>query len=245
VWLRPQSVRRERRQLGPDEITAAALAIADAEGPDAVSMRRVAARLNSGTMTLYSYVQSKEELLDLMLDAVMAEIVIPGELPDDWRDALREIARRSRAAYLRHPWLVALAGSRPRVGPNAIRHVEQSLAAVAALGLDNAGILGVIAAVDDYAIGHVYREISLEQATGARHGDTQQWREAYGPYIERMLEQGGFPHLERIYRSDFKEMATDPGRFDRGLDWLLAGIAASIEPPAKRRVRRRRDAPPG
>ncbi|HYX85215.1 MAG TPA: TetR/AcrR family transcriptional regulator [Gaiellales bacterium] len=227
IWLRPEPARRRaRRQIDVEDITRTALSIADAQGPDAVSMRNVAAALNVGTMTLYSYVQSKDDLLDLMQDAVMAELVVPGELPHDWRAAMREIAVRSHAAFLRHPWLATSAGRRPSVGPNAMRHIEQSLAAVAGMGLDDGGMLAVIAAVDDYVIGHAFRRVTFEASR----------REFYAPYIERMLAKREFPNLERLYRGGFGNRMTDPERFERGLDWLLEGIAAELT--RRRRGRR-------
>jgi AcrR family transcriptional regulator len=93
------SVRMERA-----EIVSAAVRIADADGVDAVSMRRLADELGVATMTPYTHVASKDELLDLMRDAVAAEMLLPEPLPEDWRAALRAIADRTRAAYEAHPW---------------------------------------------------------------------------------------------------------------------------------------------
>ena len=100
-------------------------------------MRRVAQRLGAGTMTLYHYVRNKDELIALMSDAVMAEVVVPeGELSDDWRAALTQIANRSHAAFSAHHWVFQRMGDDGVPGPNGMRHFEQSLQAVAALGLD-------------------------------------------------------------------------------------------------------------
>src|ERR1700676_4078082 len=104
VWARPEPGGRSPR-LRRDQIASAALAIADAEGFAAVSMRRVAAELGSGTMSLYRYIDAKGELAALMADALGAGLLGPGgELPADWRAALATMAGRTRAAYLRHPW---------------------------------------------------------------------------------------------------------------------------------------------
>ena len=95
MWARPQPPRRQPRYTR-EEIAATALRIADAEGIDAVSMRRVAAELGAGTMTLYHYVRTKDDLLALVSDAVVGENIVPAhELPDDWREALSAIARRT------------------------------------------------------------------------------------------------------------------------------------------------------
>src|SRR5580658_10725345 len=104
IWTRPEPAGRKPR-LRREQIAATALAIADAEGFAAVSMRRVAAELGSGTMSLYRYISTKSELAALIDDALMAETVVPDEeLPGDWRSALTMVAYRTRDVYLRHPW---------------------------------------------------------------------------------------------------------------------------------------------
>src|SRR5262249_22635960 len=104
IWARPEPGAR-RARLTREQIATVALALADAEGVEALSMRRVAAELGVGTMTLYYYVETKDELLALMNDSMMGEILVPDdELPTEWRPALEAIAQRSRAAFRRHPW---------------------------------------------------------------------------------------------------------------------------------------------
>ena len=98
--------------LDRGSIIAAAIALADEGGLAAVSVRKVAARLNAGPMRLYGYISTKDQLFDLMVDEVYAEIV-PGERPGDWREALRGLAHRTRQAALRHEWLADLLGGRP------------------------------------------------------------------------------------------------------------------------------------
>jgi len=87
-------------------------------------MRRIATELDAGTMTLYHYVRTKDELLSLVLDSVMGELVIPDEegLPSDWRDALTKIAERTRTALERHPWILDITDD-PPIGPNSTPRV--------------------------------------------------------------------------------------------------------------------------
>lgn len=124
-WNRP-----ERAAKGPSpsrtraEITSAAVAIADAEGIEALSMRRVAKELGTGTASLHRYLASKDDLLDLMLDAVAAEGGGPPAPSGDWRSDLRGLAHRSQAAFPRHPWMTSLAAGRPSLGPNIPRSIE-------------------------------------------------------------------------------------------------------------------------
>src|SRR5215510_6805767 len=107
IWARPEPGTRRPRYTR-DKIATAAVAIADADGFEAVAIRRVAAELGGSPMSLYHYIAGKEDLVALMDDALMAETVVPGdELPTDWRQALATIARRTRAVFLRHPWALA------------------------------------------------------------------------------------------------------------------------------------------
>ncbi|MBI5088390.1 MAG: TetR family transcriptional regulator [Actinobacteria bacterium] len=124
VWTRAEPGARKTR-FNRDEIAAAAIRIADAEGFDAVSMRRIAAELGAGTMTLYHYVRTKDELLTLVVDAVLGEVVVPDDqpLPDDWRQALTVLAHRSRAAVTAHPWMLDIHDD-PPIGPNSARHFD-------------------------------------------------------------------------------------------------------------------------
>src|SRR5262245_1749265 len=115
VWDRPEPPARPV-PLDRKRIVAAAVALADEGGLEAVSLRKVAGRLGAGPMRLYGYISTKEELFDLMVDEVHAE-VLPAAQPGDWREALGGLAHRTRQAALRHEWLADLLGGRPAPGP--------------------------------------------------------------------------------------------------------------------------------
>jgi AcrR family transcriptional regulator len=221
VWAREPRSGRARPALTPDDLVRAALEIADAEGFEAVSMRNVARSLGVGAMTLYSYVASKDELLDLVFDELMGELLLPEPMPDDWREALGTIARRTRDVWLRHPWIASSIAERSGFGPNALRHVEQSLAAIDGLGVAGADALAVLAAVDDYALGHTMRRVL--QVAGRREED----RAAMEAYWADVIASGEFPQLAKIAEGAW-ELDHDE-RFERGLAWLLDGIAARYE----------------
>src|SRR5580693_10250997 len=108
--------------LSREKIATVALAIADQEGFEAVSMRRVAQELKVGTMSLYYYVKTKDDLVAVMDDALMGEALLPS-LPKNWKRAITEIATRTRDLYLRHPWTLSAMLSAPP-GINAMRHIE-------------------------------------------------------------------------------------------------------------------------
>jgi AcrR family transcriptional regulator len=231
------------------DIADAAIAVADAEGIDAVSMRRVAAELDLGTMTLYHYVRGKDELLDLMTDGILGgQLVEESELQKGWRAGLRAIAHATRRNFERHPWMIGAMRPRPRAipGPNALRHFDQSVAAVADTGADLQTRMEIIALVDDYVFGFTLRAVvaGLEVREGAEEPG---WMDAVFDYMRRELETGAYPNVQHIVEAnraaggsdeDLSMMAIDPGRFARGLERLLDGIEVELArkgKPAKRR----------
>jgi AcrR family transcriptional regulator len=227
IWAREQPRGRgHAAALSRDQIADTALAIADAEGIDAVSIRRIARELRSGAMSLYHYFDSRDELLELMADKIAAEMVVPGGLPDDWRAALKAIAARSRAAFSRHPWLHTALHERMRVTPNLMRHIEQSAQAVQPLaeaGHDPALLSTLVAAVDDYTVGYAIREGNSVQPEERARGIAEAFEE---PYIQYLLDSGEFPLLGRFVAEGGELPKLD--RFDEGLDWLLDGFAARL-----------------
>lgn len=238
IWLRQEpGARRPARSRA--QIAAAAIAIADEEGLEAVSMRRVAQALDAGTMTLYHYVRNKDELLALMHDAVMADVLVPaGELPVDWRGALTTIARRSREAFRRHPWTLEGFGE-TGVGPNAMRHFEQSLAAVENTKLETAQRLELISLVDDYVIGYSLRErIDCDGEEG------RAWMQGAFEFFQSQLGGEEFPHIRALLGEDAQEGTrrvldvVSADRFEKGLAQLLDGVEAGMPGSRRRRPAR-------
>lgn len=229
IWTRPEPGARKPR-WSRDRIAQAAIRIADTEGFDAVSMRRVAAELGAGTMTLYHYVRTKADLVALMDDALIGELLVPeGELPTAWRPAIELIARRSRAAFSRHPWaLVALLGALP--GPNALRHADQSLAALRSAPLSDAARLELVGLVDDYVFGHVLR---AQEASGSAELPAAV-TEAVTDFTMGEIARGHLPELARLVTSgaELRERRALGGeeRFERGLGMLLDGATATMIP---------------
>jgi AcrR family transcriptional regulator len=227
IWARPEPRGRgPAATLSLDQIAETALAIADAEGLEAVSIRRIARELRSGAMSLYHYFDSRDELLELMADRIAAEMLVPGDLSSDWRTALTAIAKQSRQAFSRHPWLHAALHERLRVTPNLMRHIEQSAQAVAGLaeqGVDPALLTTIVAAVDDYTIGYSIREgVSVAPAERAR-GIEDALRD---PHLRPLLDSGEFPLLSSALEGGLELPGGD--RFEQGLDWLLDGFAAQL-----------------
>jgi AcrR family transcriptional regulator len=230
VWTRPGPRTRQPRH-SREEIAAVAIEIADAEGFAAVSMRRLASELGAGTMTLYHYVRTKDELLTLLTDAVMGEVVVPDDspFPANWRDALKLIAHRTRKALARHPWIFDITDD-PPIGPNSVRHFDQTLAAVASLDLPLVEKFDIVAAVDEYVFGYSMQERTHLQPEAGPH-DAEMIR-----YVKSLLTTGEYPQLEAIAQEHGLETAwakiaenlRDPKRFERNLDRLLDGIEAGF-----------------
>ena len=223
IWARPEPRGRGARPaLSRKQIVDVAIQIADQEGLEAVSMRRLARELSSGAMSIYHYFQSREELLDLMGDTVGAEMLVP-DLPDDWREALRAIAHHGRAAFLKHPWLLLTLQDRPRVSPNLLRHIEQSAQAISSLGQAGAGI---VFAIDDYMIGFTLRELAAGAQEDRAKGIGSRFREeSQEPYVRYLLESGEFPMLSQFIALDGEPPQNS---FDDGLDWMLDGFAKRL-----------------
>ena len=230
VWFRQEPASRKAAHTRAD-IARAALEIADTEGFDAVSMRRVAQRLGAGTMTLYHYVRNKDELVTLMSDQVMADIVVPeGELSDHWRTALGQIGNRTRDAFAAHHWIFERMGD-ASPGPNGMRHFEQSLQAVAGLNLDREQTFEVIGQVDDYVFGYSLREVH------EREEQVHGWSPEVVDFFKRELATGAYPLISEFFGDGFEaafeeamQFMSDTSRFDRGLARLLDGIEAEFAP---------------
>ena len=233
-----------RAGLSREQIGQAAVEIADAEGFEAVSMRRVARELGAGTMTLYHYVRNKDELLALMWNEVMSDLILPDrQLSGSWQQVLARIARASREAFKAHPWVFEALGQPAQSGPNALRHFEQSMAAVSELPVPARERLELIGLVDDYVFGFTIRE--LVQEAWEAEGDPDMSESGLG-FFEAEFATGQYPHASTLFRGDMRSsmeklMESFSGekaatrRFERGLKLLLDGFEQRLKKKAGRR----------
>jgi AcrR family transcriptional regulator len=225
---------RHRSSLSQAEIVDAAIAVADAEGAAAISMRRIAQVLQAGTMSLYWHVENKEHLLDLMLDTVLGETEVP-DAGGDWRAALRAIAFSERALLHRHRWVMDFIGGRPPLGPHVIANLEWSLTALDSLQLDTATAMNVLMTVNTYVMGAVLREmreLRAQRDLEASGLDARQIEIGVAEWAKRLRADGRFGHFLRIIEDDVDPDAADTRdeRFAFGLDCVLDGIAARVQP---------------
>jgi AcrR family transcriptional regulator len=217
------------RGLSRQQIVRAAITIADREGLDALTMRRVAQRLRAGTMSLYWHVRSKDELIELMRDQVAGEHTL--QPSGDWRSDLATFARDTRAMFLRHPWLAAVAFGTPPLGPNSLRQDELTMAAMNNLGVDlqTQGAIG--ATVYFFVIGFVQRELAQEQVQQRTGVTREEWLAQVAPYIQQQLATGRYPNLQRAYTSGGEQ--DNDVAFEFILNFILDAVAAQL--PKQRR----------
>ena len=174
------------------------------EGFQTVSMRRVAQELNVGTMSLYYYVRTKDDLISVMDDALMSEAVLP-EVPKNWKRAITEIATRTHSIFSRHPWALISMRSAPP-GLNAMRHMEQCLEALAETSMTAKEKLTLLAIVDDFVFGHALREAASERAVDME-------------FAAEQIAKGNFPRIAEVFSNGRIEIGKD--RFEEGLRLLL------------------------
>jgi AcrR family transcriptional regulator len=219
LWTHVDRTRRgQQSPLSRDEIVRAAIEIADAEGADAISMRRIAQKLHAGAMSLYWHVSSKKELLTLVIDEVFGEIDLPARPTGNWRADLRLTATETRRVYLRHPWAVSLLSAQTPDSPNLFRNAEFSIAALDHLGLDAQTSISIFWAVHVFVEGSLGHELVMTEDA---------WHQEFEPVFAQIAATGRYPHLAQMFQ-ELRNIDT-ARQFEFGLDSLLDGIAARIE----------------
>jgi AcrR family transcriptional regulator len=229
IWARPErGARGPRPAHSRDDVAAAGVRVADADGLDAVTMRRVAAELGTGTTSLYRYVSKKEDLLDLMADAVLGEDD-PPPCTGDWRSDLAALAHRMRDRLLRHPWLATLSALRPSLGPNGLRWLEFTLATVDGHGLTPDEMIIATGTVTTFVLGSVVTELAEHHTASS----LSQWRAAQGAYGDSIISSGRYPVLVRIMIEASLPHLDNPAEkgFAEGLSRILDGLAPRLERP--------------
>ena len=201
-----------RGVLTPEAIIDAAIRIADAEGLDALSIRRVGAELNARAMSLYHHFDSKADLLGAMANEVVAEVLLEGPVPADWREALSKIARRLYATLVGHPWLVFVLPKRPRFGPNEAKQAEQLALAMASVDLEPAEVWTLVGTVNDYVLGH-----SLRAALAPKGVD-----------LEEPIRGRDLVDQELAALPDWLRTRASLERFESGLKIVLNGVERDI-----------------
>lgn len=228
VWTR---TRRQREQLSREHIVAEAVALLDTEGLEALTMRRLGARLDAGATSLYRHVANRDELIELVVDEVYGEIEVPDVTdPADWRAAATTCAHSVRSAILRHPWMASLLGEvgLAYLGPNVMRMSERMLALLEAAGFALADANRGISTLVAYVVGVSISEGAYLSML-ARSGQSEQdWVRQLRPAAEQAAAP--YPRV-RDQLADFVELDPKQSRdetFAWGLDRVLDGLAATL-----------------
>ncbi|MFE4361079.1 TetR/AcrR family transcriptional regulator [Kitasatospora sp. NPDC056800] len=214
-----------RTTLTPQRIAEAAVAVADAEGLDAVTMRRLAAKLGVAPMAAYRYVSGKDELIELMVDFVYGRLPLDAAPAEDWRETMRALALHLRAMHLAHPWTVR-AATPFSLSPNQLAVPEHAFAALAEHGLDADTTMAVFRTVTGYVHGSVATEVTLNTLRRERGwSDGDQTRAGLAPRMTWLMGTGRYPNYQRYLHAATRK--DDPDwQFETGLDCVLDGIAA-------------------
>lgn len=230
----PERTTQREPELSRERVVRAAIALADAEGGPALSMRRVATDLGVATMSLYRHVPSKDELLLHMVDTVFADSPFPGHRPAGWRASAEFAARLMWSVFRAHPWAAEqLSMTRPQLLPHLLSYTEWTVGPLAALGLPNDVVLSFHLTL----FGHVrsaamslHAESQAVQETGLT---ADEWLDTQEGDLHALLASGDYPAFARIVRQDFDY---DANRlFEFGLARLLDGFEVLLRRRARSR----------
>lgn len=215
---------KDRNTLSRERVVQAAIAIADAHGIGALTMRQLGTALGVEAMSLYHHVASKDDVLDGMADAIMEEIGVPQGA--DWKEAMRTRARSAREVFSRHPWAVGLVDTRRSPGPGTLGHADAVIGTLREAGFSLVLTLHAHILLDSYIYGFALQETSLPVATD----------EESDAFAEEMLEAMGqaYPHLAELTRVRVLNPEYRFGmEFEFGLDLILDRLdemhAAEVE----------------
>lgn len=223
--------RGPKPKLTVPAVVEAAIGIADANGLATVSMRRVAEELGVGAMSLYTYVPSKSELIDLMIDKVYAELLEP-DREGGWRVRVEQVARAHWELFHRHPWLVEISGFLPVIGPNACAKYERDLRTVDGIGLTDLEMDAVISVLLAHVEGLARRAFEGEAIQRRTGQSAAEWWYARAPILEEVVPAGAFPVGGRVGAATGEAFnaASDPAyHFEFGLARLLDGVQVLID----------------
>ncbi|WP_084073451.1 TetR/AcrR family transcriptional regulator [Demequina sp. NBRC 110052] len=212
-----------RAKLSKERIVDAAMELADRHGVEALTIRALAAELGSKPMTLYTHVDGKETLLDLMVERVFSEIDLPPE-GLEWREAIRTRCRSARVVLVRHPWAVPLLESRRSPGPELLRHHEAMLATLERGGLSLPLMAHGYAILDSFVYGFAIEEANLPDLGGDGLSEA-------AADIAQAFMTGEYPQLTRLAMEHVAQPDYSFGAsFDVGLDMILAGLEDAVAP---------------
>ena len=207
---------RPRASLSPEQVASAALELLDREGLDALSMRRLAGELGVGTMTLYGYFRSKDELLDAVVDAAVAERE-PFSSDGTWQEQIRRLMQGSRRNLSRHPGLVKVRADRPVLRPEALRFAETGMTILRRAGFDRTDAARAFRLLFTYVFGYV--SFSPDERADQARRDARAATAALPP--------DEYPSVHEA-SAELAEAMAGHETFDFGLDCIIDGLEARL-----------------
>jgi AcrR family transcriptional regulator len=231
AWgLRADPSRGPKRGLSLDQVVSAGIAAAQADGLAALSMGRIATELGVATMTLYRYVASKDELLELMVDAALGRPPRP-QAEDDWRAGLTRWAKGVRAAYTKNPWALRVPITGPPLGPNNVRWLEVALRSLSGAPLAEEDKISIVLLLSGFVRNEVTltTDVATAVATATTGGAVPV---GYGAALRTLTDAVHFPAVHAVIVSgafDDDDGGDLSQEFDFGLSCILDGVAALID----------------
>jgi AcrR family transcriptional regulator len=234
LWRDPVAISRHgpRQGLSVDSVVDAATELADAEGLDAVTMRRVAQVLGVVPMTLYTYVPGKAELLDLMLDAAYAVMPRTDTSGQPWRQRLTAIAAENMALFESHPWAATISTIRPSLGPGQMAKYEHELSAFDSLGLDDITVDDSLTYLLSFIQACARAASDAREMQLASDMSDRRWWAANAPLLARVFDENAYPTAARVGAAAGAAhgSAYSPGHaYHFGLQRVLDGLAGLID----------------
>jgi AcrR family transcriptional regulator len=227
VRTRPE----ERTALSRERVLRAAVAVADAGGLAALTIRSLAQELGVKAMTVYHYVANKDDILDGIVDIVFSEIELP-EPGGEWRPELRRRSVSARRVLGRHPWAIALLQSRTRPGPATLRHLDANIGTLRRAGFSVEMTAHAYALLDSYVYGFALSESALPV------NGPEEVPDVAGSMM-KLVSPEAYPHLVEFSTEHILKPGYDFGKeFDFGLDLLLDALTRWLDArptPAARR----------
>lgn len=190
-------------------------------------MRRIAAEIGAGAMSLYRYVPSRDDLVDLIADRLMGEIDVEGMPSGDWRADLTRYADGMRAMWLRHPWVATVNRSRSSFGPNQLLLIERLMGALDAyLSIDEN--LSLMAILNGYVEGAAREEVSQIEEIRRSGLSQEEWMAQSAPRVQQLMESGDYPIFTKIVLEARQLHLSSDEQFRGGLGRVLDCIAAAL-----------------
>ena len=210
----------QRRPLNRERVIGAAVALADRDGLDALTMRQLGSELGVEAMSLYKHVANKDEILDAMVDSVISEIALPTE-DAGWKDAMRDRATSARKVFTQHPWALGLMESRRPEGPAVLQYLDRILGSLRSAGFSIDDSVHAFFLLDTFVYGHVIQELTLSSESESEDG-------GFDPEMVASIPADVFPHLSEMMKHAAEHEFSVDEEFEFGLDLFLDALEQSL-----------------